>query len=216
VVLGNNIVEERRQADFDVVWSDDIQGAHEMTRHLQSLGHQEIWFVGNCRLPWFSRCYSGYRQAMEEAGLTTHLCEFDSRDQKVNGYLATKWILTQGKAATAIFAGTDECAQGVYRALRDSGRRIPEDMSVAGFNDTYASVLHPVLTTVREFPDQLGMRMVELLLKRIAHPDIPPQHLTIPTELVRGESCGRLHSTLLTVPSQAPGEKLTQPLAPGS
>ena len=153
---------------------------------------------------------------MEEAGLTPHVCEFDSGDQKEIGYLATKWILTQGNLVTAIFAGTDECAEGVYRALRESGRRVPEDVSVAGFNDTYASAFHPRLTTVREFPEQLGMHMAELLLNRIAHPNLPAQHITIPTELVRGESCCPVHPSEDPVRAEGHRGELPQPVSQGS
>jgi DNA-binding LacI/PurR family transcriptional regulator len=80
----------------------------------------------------------------------------------------------------------------VYKALRDSGLRIPDDISVAGCNDTVGPWLHPGLTTIREFPEQLGKYMVELLLKRIANPNAPPQTVTVPTELIQRDSCRAL------------------------
>jgi DNA-binding LacI/PurR family transcriptional regulator len=187
--LGNNILGDYQKGAYDTVCSDDIGGGYELALHLQALGHRAIWFVGNLRLPWFARCYEGYARAMVEAGLTPCLSGFDSTDESVIGYLTTKSILDRGEPVTAIFAGTDPTAQGVYKALADRRIRIPEDISVAGCNDTLGQLLHPQLTTIREFPEQLGKQLVELVLNRLAQPDLPPQQITIPSEIVKRESC---------------------------
>ena len=65
-------------------------------------------------------------------------------------------------------------------------------MSVVGCDDTVGSWLYPALTTIREFPEQLGKQMVELLLSRIASPDQEPQRITVPTELIKRDSCRAL------------------------
>jgi DNA-binding LacI/PurR family transcriptional regulator len=189
VVLGNNVAGSWSPQEYDVVWSDDVHGAYEITRYLHSMGHRDIGFVGNCHLPWFARCYAGYCQALQEVGLSPRHYGFDTQDQIEIGYLGMKSILSRGERLTAVFAGTDACAQGVYKALREGGLRIPRDCSVVGFNDTYGPILDPPLTTVREFPDHLGKSMLELLVNRIAHPTQLPQQITIPTEIVRRESC---------------------------
>ena len=188
-VLGNNVIGEPRNLPHDVVFSDDIQGGYDMTRHLIRLGHSRIGFVGNTRLPWFSRCFSGYCRAMEEAGLQPRPSSVSSEDDGEIGYLGTKSLLSASEPITAIFAGNDPSAHGVYKALRDSGLRIPDDISVAGCNDTVGSWLYPGLTTIREFPEQLGTNLVDVLLNRIANPRLDPQCVTIPTELVKRESC---------------------------
>jgi DNA-binding LacI/PurR family transcriptional regulator len=187
--LGNNVIGEPRNLPHDVVFSDDIQGGYDMTRHLIRLGHSRIGFVGNTRLPWFSRCFSGYCRAMEEAGLQPRPSSVSSEDDGEIGYLGTKSLLSASEPITAIFAGNDPSAHGVYKALRDSGLRIPDDISVAGCNDTVGSWLYPGLTTIREFPEQLGTNLVDVLLNRIANPRLDPQCVTIPTELVKRESC---------------------------
>lgn len=189
VVLGNNLINGSGELKHDVVFSDDVQGGYDMTRHLISLGHRHIGFVGNTRLPWFSRCYGGYRKAMEEAGLTPRQSEIHSEDDTEIGYLGTKSLLAGKPPLTAIFAGNDPSAHGVYKALRDSGLKIPEDMSVAGCNDTVGPWLYPGLTTIREFPEQLGKNLVEVLLNRIANSQQALQQVTIPTELIKRESC---------------------------
>lgn len=191
--LGNNLLlDETSHRDYDIVYSNDLQSAYEMTRYLQSLYHRNIWFVGNTMLPWFARCYSGYERAMKGSGLKPRLSEFYSSDDEEMGYLATKSILGSGEKVTAVFAGTDLAARGVYRAAGEANLRIPGDLSVVGCNDTFGSMLAPPLTSIREFPELLGSQLVELVLSRIAEPELPPRRVTIPTEIVRRESCGYL------------------------
>jgi len=189
VVLGNNVVGSLEQVNCDTVFSDDIQGGRDATRYLIGLGHRNIWFVGNISLPWFARCYEGYRRAMEEAGLTARCSTIDSEDETDIGYLGTKSILAKGEPVSAIFAGNDPTAHGVYKGLRDSGLDIPGDVSVVGCDDTIGSWLYPALTTIREFPEQLGKKLVELLLNRLADPGLEPQLVTLPTELIKRDSC---------------------------
>ncbi len=195
VVLGNNVLGDQNNLENnDVVFSDDIQGGHDATRHLINLGHRRIWFVGNTRLPWFARCYEGYRRAMEESGLTPRESSTGSEDDTQSGYLGTKSLLAQDESATAILAGNDPTAHGVYKALRDKDLRVPEDVSVMGCDDTVGTWLYPALSTTREFPEQLGKQLVELVLSRIARPDQGPQRVTVPTELMKRDSVGPVNA----------------------
>jgi len=188
-VYGNSVKGKWQPENCDVVWTDNIAAAHEITRYLQSIGHRDIWYVGNCQLPWFARSSRGYRQAMDEAGLVPRLAEQISENPEEIGYLATKSILARHEPVSAIYAGTDATARGVYKALSDCGIRIPDDVSVVGQDDTESSGLQPPLTTVREFPEQVGSYMAEMVLNRIAQSDLKPQQITIPTEFVKRESC---------------------------
>lgn len=186
-LIGNNIVGEWHPEQYDCVFTDDIRGSAEIIRYLIAQGHRNIWYIGNQRLPWFARCAHGYRQAMNEADLEPRFSEIGSEDREL-GYLAVKALLASGERPTAVFVGTDQAASGVYQALQESGIRIPDDISVAGFNDTIGEVLHPGLTTVREFPKELGVHLAEFTLRRISEPSLPPQQLIMPTELIRRES----------------------------
>lgn len=185
--LGNNIVGDWQPEQYDCIFADDVRGAIEITRYLIAQGHRNISYIGNQRLPWFARCADGYRQAMKEADLEPRFSEICSEDREL-GYLAAKSSLTSGERPTAFFVGTDQAASGVYQALQESGIRIPDDISVAGFNDTIGEVLHPGLTTVREFPRELGGHLAEFVLRRIHEPDLSPQQMLMPTELIRRES----------------------------
>jgi DNA-binding LacI/PurR family transcriptional regulator len=188
-VLGNNIVGDWRQEEYDCVTSDDVRGASEVTQHLIAQGHRSIYFLGDQRFPWYARCAAGYLRTMHDAGLEPTFSEIHSGDREL-GYLAAKSLLVNRKRPTAIFAGNDQAAAGVYGALQESGVRIPDDISVAGFNDTVGSVLHPALTTAREFPKEQGRHLAEFVLRRIQDPDQPPQQVVIPTELIRRDSVG--------------------------
>lgn len=193
-LVGNNIAGEWEPEKYDCVFTDDISGSSEITRYLIAQGHRNIWYIGNQRLPWFARCARGYRQAMKEADLEPRFSEIGSEDREL-GYLAVKSLLARGERPTALFVGTDQAASGVYQALQESGIRIPDDISVAGFNDTIGEVLHPGLTTVREFPKELGVHLAEFILLRIAEPNLPPQQLVMPTELIRRESVRQIAAT---------------------
>ena len=75
-------------------------------------------------------------------------------------------------------------------------------MSVAGCDDTASTWLYPGLTTTREFPEQLGQQMVKLVLSRIAQPNLTPRMMTIPTQLIKRESCKPLAATKASLPAE--------------
>jgi DNA-binding LacI/PurR family transcriptional regulator len=186
-VLGNNVLGQWTPSEYDAVYSDDIQGAFDLTLYLIDEGHTDIWFIGDSELPWYARCAQGYRESMVRAGLQPRFSEIHSYDREL-GYLAMRSILSRREPVTAVIAGSDQIARGVYEALNQSGLRIPDDISVAGFNDSEASLMHPPLTSVREFPEELGKHLAEFVLRRIQEPERKPQQLTIPTRVVVRES----------------------------
>jgi DNA-binding LacI/PurR family transcriptional regulator len=186
-VLGNNVLGEWNPSEYDAVYSDDIQGAYDLTSHFIAEGHRDIWFIGDSELPWYARCAKGYRDRMEQAGLRPRFSEIHSDDRQL-GYLAMRSILSRRDPVTAVMAGSDQIARGVYEALQQSGLRIPDDISVAGFNDSEAALMNPLLTSVREFPEELGKHLAEFVVRRVQEPDRAPQQLTIPTRVVVRES----------------------------
>jgi DNA-binding LacI/PurR family transcriptional regulator len=189
-VFGDTTQGEWNPHLYDVVWIDDVIGAYEMTRYLHSLGHEHVWYVANTKLTWFARRLEGYSRAMEGMGLKPLVSSIDSGSEHEVGFLATKYILQQGQPVQAIFCGADAICHGVYAALRDAGLRVPEDISVAGFNDTpEATVLHPPVTSVRVFPEHVGRILAELVMNRINNPGLNPENRMIPTQVVKRESC---------------------------
>jgi len=196
-VLGNNVVGDWNPSEFDAVYSDDVQGAFDLTSQLIADGHRDIWFIGDIELPWYARCAQGYREGMVQAGLQPRLSEIHSDDRQL-GYLAMRSILSRHDPVTAVFAGSDQIASGIYEALRQSGLSIPDDVSVAGFNDSEAALMDPPLTSVREFPEELGKHLAEFVLRRIQSPDREPQHLTIPTRIVLRKSTSPIANMVRT------------------
>jgi len=186
-VLGNNVLGDWKGSEYDAVYSDDVQGAFDLTAQLISDGHRDIWFIGDVDLPWYARCAKGYSQSMAKAGLEPRFSEIHSDDHQL-GYLAMRSLLSRREPVTAVFAGSDQIARGVYDAVRQAGLSIPDDVSVAGFNDSEGALMDPPLTSVREFPEELGKHLAELVLKRIQTPDRTPQQLTIPTRVVVRQS----------------------------
>lgn len=182
-VLGNNVFGNWTPAESDAVYSDDVQGAFDLTSQLIADGHRDIWFIGDTEYPWYARCAQGYRERMLQSGLQPRLSDLHSPDRDL-GYLAMRTILSRREPVTAVFAGSDQIARGVYEVLRQSGLSVPDDICVAGFNDTEAALMDPPLTSVAEFPDQLGRYLAEFVFKRLKHPDLAPQQMTIPTKVI--------------------------------
>jgi DNA-binding LacI/PurR family transcriptional regulator len=185
-VLGNNVEGEWDPVHSDVAYSDDVSGAFEATQHLIAKGHRVIGFIGNQQMPWFRRCGSGYNRAMREAGLEAHTVDIRSDGNQL-GYLATKSLVGR-TPVTAILAGSDQVAAGVYTALSELNIPVPDEMSVVGFNDTAGTLLNPQLTSVREFPEELGRHLAEFVLSRIQSPLGRAREFTIPTQLVQRDS----------------------------
>jgi DNA-binding LacI/PurR family transcriptional regulator len=190
-VLGNNVLGDWNPEQCDAVYSDDVQGAFDLTSQLIADGHRDVWFVGDIDLPWYARCSEGYRQSMLNAGLQPRLSEIHSDDRQL-GYLAMRSILSRRERATAVFAGSDQIARGVYEALRQSGRSVPGDVSVAGFNDSEGAFMDPPLTSVTEFPEELGKHLADFVMRRVQQPDREFQQLTIPTRVVLRGSTRRI------------------------
>jgi DNA-binding LacI/PurR family transcriptional regulator len=188
-VSGNNVVGEWQTKAYDVVSSDDVAGSYELTAGLIAQGHRSIWYIGDLQFSWYAHCAEGYRRAMREAGLEPRIKEVHTADREL-GYLGAKSILS-GHSATAIFAGNDQVAVGVYRAFGEAGVSIPGDISVVGFNDTAGENLYPRLTSVREFPEELGKHLAELVLQRIESPGLAPRQILLPTQVMRRDSCAR-------------------------
>lgn len=188
-VQGNSVLRPWKELQYDTVWYDDVDGGYRMTRHLLELGHQDIWFVGNRQFPWFDRCYDGYARAMSEVGLLARAVAPDCEDAREAGYRGTRSLIDARSRVTAIVAGSDATAQGVYEAARDAGWRIPEDLSVGGLDDIEASAMHPRLATIHIPLEALGVQLAFRVIERIQSPGAAPRLVTVPTRLEPGASC---------------------------
>ena len=133
----------------------------------------------------------GAQRAMLERGipLDPGLVVFDKRDNIEMGYHGGLKLLRQSPHVTAIFALTDAIAVGVLHAAAELGLKVPQDLSVVGFDDILlASHVMPRLTTVAQPVDLIGQKATDLLLQQIQNPELPSEMITLETHLVIRES----------------------------
>ncbi|WP_199035650.1 LacI family DNA-binding transcriptional regulator [Glycomyces salinus] len=148
---------------------DNEGGAYAMTAHMLSAGHRTIAYVGRAvGLSTTDERVAGYRRAHADYGVDLDdSLILPGEFTKESGKSLTLDLLAERDDVTAIFAATDMVAAGVLRALRELGMRVPEDMTVVGFDDIpLASDLTPALTTVHVPHEELGRTAVRMALHR--------------------------------------------------
>ena len=147
----------------DSVVTENIYSAYEMTRYLIQMGHREIGFVGTVGATTsITDRYLGYQRAMMEQGLA-RMPQWEIPDRTLEG--AALDLQLPDIIPGAFFCNCDETAFRLVRALKENGLRIPQDVSVAGFdNDIYAEICEPGLTTVAVDMEQIG-KMVARRMK---------------------------------------------------
>ncbi|WP_414715138.1 LacI family DNA-binding transcriptional regulator [Stackebrandtia sp.] len=158
-------VEASHNAGAPSVAVDQVAGARLAVEHLLSLGHKTVWHISGPG-DWLEARdrVSGWRQCLEEVGAAVPPAiggDWSAR----SGY-AAGGILAGQAGATAVFAANDQMALGLMRALHERGVRVPEDVSIVGFDDIpEAEFLSPPLTTVRQDFDEVGRRGIATLLR---------------------------------------------------
>jgi DNA-binding LacI/PurR family transcriptional regulator len=178
--------------DIPTVAFENKDGAYQMVTHLIACGHRRIAFLAgapeNEDAHWRE---AGYRQALADQAIeyAPDLVAPAYFDEEIAAEIVDQW-LADGRAIDAIFAADDVSARGAIAALQRAGRRVPDEMAVAGFDDALLSrYSDPPLTTVRAPIEEAGRVAAEQLL-RLIH-DEPAELLTLlPTELIIRESCG--------------------------
>jgi DNA-binding LacI/PurR family transcriptional regulator len=160
-------LEDTPEAVVPVVAVDQVAGAAAATRLLLDLGHRRVAHVAGPR-DWSSgrRRVEGWQTTLESAGVAVPPPLFG--DWSVRAGYELGRHLAQDPEVTAIFAGNDEMALGAMRAVLETGREVPRDVSIIGFDDVpFARYLTPPLTTIRQDFDEIGRRSVDLLLSAI-------------------------------------------------
>ncbi len=174
------VVVDRNLPDVavDAVLTDNRGGGYLATQHLLNLGHRRIACVtGPSDVTPSADRVAGYRQAMQEAGIPVdeELILRGNFDYE-SGYRAAETLLSLSPRPTAIFACNDLTAVGVLSAANRLGLRVPEDLSVVGYDDVrLASFTVPLLTTVQQPKHEIGVLAATWLLERIDQPDLPPR-----------------------------------------
>ncbi|MBZ4646291.1 MAG: LacI family transcriptional regulator [Petroclostridium sp.] len=154
----------------DAVISNNFKGAYEAVSYLIKTGHKKIAIVnGSLGLTLYRERFEGYKKALQDAGLPV-IDEFiiDGVSDNGNGYYSMLGLLEQGSVPDAVFATSDPKAIGIIRAIKDYGLRVPEDVSVIGFDNLEISaLLDPPLTTVAQPLYEMGANAANKLIRLI-------------------------------------------------
>ena len=186
VVVGRH----SRSARYDTATDDDTVGAALVVDHLADLGHRRIAHIEHhetdparlAEMPNAVRA-DGYRKAMHARGLEADVVSTSYTQE--GGYLGAQQILARPERPTAIFAGADIVAMGVLTALSEAGLSVPEDISLAGYDNTSFAALGPIsLTSVDQAGHHIGTDAARLLLARIADRTRPAAQVKLSPKLV--------------------------------
>lgn len=168
------------------------EGGFVATRSLIALGHRRIAYIGKSTPARDAiERIAGYRAALDEANLPIDpQLQCDGNFNEDDGYLAAKALVNLPQPPTAIFAGNDRQAVGVYRALHELGLRVPNDISVIGFDNLpFTQLLSPPLTTVDAPRLELGRTAATMLLRLINGETLDMPRVVLPTHFVERQSC---------------------------
>ena len=163
------------------------EGGRLAVRHLLELGHERIGYLAPKNdLPYLAERLAGYRQALEEERIRPEeslICRLEENDRFRCGYKGTKYLLAQ--QATAIFCCDDHVARGAYRAILESGLRIPGDISVVGFDDAFfCEVLEPNLTSIKQSAYDIGCGSAQLLFAKLSGQPLDESSIQIEPQLM--------------------------------
>lgn len=196
-MIGVNVLDRAGKVEFSNIAVDDRLESEKMTEYLLGLGHRQIALITErTERPIGRLRMEGYREAYAKRGLKVPeqlICyvqeEIDHFSME-NGYLTAKKLLQSGEKVTAIYAVSDSLAIGACRAVWEAGKRIPEDISVAGYDGIeLGEYYNPKLTTIRQPAEEIARKTIHLLLDVIAQSK-EHQQIVLPAKLVVRESTG--------------------------
>ncbi|TYP76702.1 LacI family DNA-binding transcriptional regulator [Paenibacillus methanolicus] len=178
---------------FISVIVDDYAAAFDATKYLIELGHESIGFIGGDMRDITSgqNRYSGYRNAMAASGKKLVYEHIRFGDYKVqSGYDQMKDLLGTETPPTAVFVVSDDMAVGAMNCIRDHNLRVPEDISIMGFDGSLLTELvRPKLTSMEQPIHLMGRVTMEVLLKQIEGDKMPDEDVILAHRLMIRESC---------------------------
>lgn len=177
--------------ELDSVVTDNLGGAQKAVRHLIAHGHRRIGLAGWNPLspPSIQQRKQAYMTVLAEHGLEPFIVE--TKLFAEGGAAAVKALLRDQRQVTALFCCNDETAFGALDEARALGLRVPDDLSVIGFDNLEESgKTNPALTTIHVHKSWMGSLSVEMLMERIRHPERPKITVVVSTHLVERDTVG--------------------------
>jgi DNA-binding LacI/PurR family transcriptional regulator len=193
-VVGSNL----RLRAVDVVVDDDVRGAQLAVQHLAGLGHREIALIDGGEGAGAAERRAGYESAMAELGLGPQVRIEPGDFTESGGYEGARKLLAQARRPSAIFASNDQSAVGALNAINEAGLRVPEDVSLIGYDNTaLAALRHISLTTIHQPRSQIGEMAVKAVIRRIERPRAPARHHVLAPQLVVRSTTAQRSSSFL-------------------
>lgn len=183
---------------YDSVVIDLKQAVFDVLNYLVSLGHEKIAYIGGRNTRNNKQIVDVRELAFIEGLMASHMYDealvFTGQNLYAeDGYQLMKSIIEQKKVPTACFVENDSMAIGVLRALHEAKIKVPDEVSIVGFNDVaITEFLQPPLTTVHVYMEEMGETAVELMFDRLTNRRLLPRKVTLPTKLIERESCKNL------------------------
>lgn len=189
VVIGGS---QRPSGSQDVVRSAGDVGIADAVHHLAGLGHRRLTYIHAAAMPSGPLRLKGFRRGVKQAGLEADVVRMAEDYIEETGAVAAQTLLRRDELPTGIVAANDQVALGMLMVLSRHGIRIPQDVSLTGFDDTMLARLSSVdLTTVNQDPARMGSAAVSAALRRLRNPGCEPAEHVVPTTLViRGSTAG--------------------------
>jgi len=197
---GMPIIELNRRCEEDLldgVLADNVQSAYQITNYLIGLGHRRIGLImGQTDLTTGQYRFTGYRHALNDAEITIdqELIRIGSFSQE-HGEAGMQELLKQPDRPTAVLAGSNRILMGILKVLGKQNIHIPDEMSIAAFNDTeWLSIWNPPITTIDIATEEMAKLSVDLLLRRITSTlnENKPRTYLLSTSLIERGSCAML------------------------
>lgn len=192
------VVDPNNQSpDCPAVIATNRAGALSAVEYLISLGHRRIGFIGGRpELQSAVRRLQGYKDGLRQAGIPLDPALIQVGDYSTEtGFACAQRLLGLRDPPTAIFAANDQSAIGVIRAAKEASLRVPEDLSVVGFDNTpEAAYIKPSLTTVDQAIDKMGHVATEMLVSLIQGETLDSNLYEMPTQLIVRDSCQAISS----------------------
>jgi LacI family repressor for deo operon, udp, cdd, tsx, nupC, and nupG len=179
-------------SNLPTVSIDNISSARKATEYLISLNHKKIAHIsGPLKVVVGRDRLKGFYQAMAHHGLSVDSLLVQEGDFSYeSGFNLMKKLLMLDELPTAVFAANDEMAMGAIKAAKSKGIRVPEDLSVIGFDDIkFASIFEPALTTIAQPTFEMGKKAMELLLKLINNEELEKDQFMLADKLIVRDSC---------------------------